>query len=74
MTCLPKGQAGIQAFLSPGNEILYGLPFALKFTNSREAALLYSVIALNVITLSFSKIAQNQLWWKNLNFVFVKEI
>lgn len=71
MTCL--GQAGIQAFLSPGNEILYGLSFALKFTNSQEATLLYSVIALNVIILSFSKISQNQLLWKNLNFIFVKE-
>ena len=71
MTCL--GQAGIQAFLSPGNQILYGLSFALKFTNSQEAALLCSVIALNVIILSFSRIAQNQLSWKNLNFIFVKE-
>ena len=69
MTCL--GQAGIQAFLSPGNQILYGLSFALKFTNSQEAALLCSVVALNVIILSFSRISQNQLSWKN--FIFVKE-
>ena len=69
MTCLPKGQSGIQAFLSPGNEILYGLSFALKVNNSQEATLL----ALNLIILSFSRIAQNQLSWKNLNFIFVKE-
>ena len=73
MTCLPKGQAGIQAFLSPGNEILYGLSFALKVNNSQEATLLYSLIALNLIILSFSRIAQNQLSWKNLNFIFVRE-
>lgn len=69
MTCLPKGQAGIQAFLSPGNELLYGLSFGLKVNNSQEATLL----ALNLIILSFSRIAQNQLLWKNLNFVFVKQ-
>lgn len=69
MTCLPKGQAGIQAFLSPGNELLYGLSFGLKVNNSQEATLL----ALNLIILSFSRIARNQLLWKNLNFVFVKQ-
>ena len=69
MTCLPKGQAGIQAFLSPENELLYGLSFGLKVNNSQEATLL----ALNLIILSFSRIAQNQLLWKNLNFVFVKQ-
>ena len=69
MTCLPKGQAGIQAFLNPGNELLYGLSFGLKVNNSQEATLL----ALNLIILSFSRIAQNQLLWKNLNFVFVKQ-
>ena len=62
MTCLPKGQAGIQAFLSPGNELLCGLSFGLKVNNSQEATLL----ALNLIILSFSRIAQNQLLWKKL--------